>query len=157
VISSISYFLAHTGTTGFTASGDGTSDRHINYESQHIAYKNPRANSSNRLASRVIRLFGVASSVDHASETQIGGWKAQFSALRKLYNSSMLAYRYQTSLFSAEFSRKLKGMNGDHAADQKKTFALMRGYEGNSPLMGVPATIRCLRYLFLNSSLHKSS
>jgi hypothetical protein len=118
---------------GFTASSDGTSDKHVNFESQHVAYKNPKASS--KVATHVIRLFGVASSVDHASETQVEGWKRRISALAKIYNASPLARRQNTSIFSTEFAQKLKEMNGDHAADQKKTSVLMGNWKQKSTLV----------------------
>lgn len=112
---------------GFTASSDGTSDRHVNFESQHIAYRNPKLTptSSSKISTHVIRLLGVMSSVDHTSETQVEGWKKRFAELVNIYNLSPLARRHGSALFSSALARKLRGMNGDHAADQKKTFTLM--------------------------------
>lgn len=112
--------------SGLTASSDGTSEKHINYESQHIAFKNP---NSRKIATHVLRVFNVASSIDHTSETQVEGWKNRITSLADLFNRSPFALRHNQSLFSLEFARKLKGMNGDHAADQKKTFALMGAWK----------------------------
>ncbi|KAF7972903.1 hypothetical protein HWV62_16626 [Athelia sp. TMB] len=117
---------------GLTASSDGTSEKHINYESQHIAFKNP---NSQKIATHVLRVFNVMSSVDHTSETQVEGWKNRINSLADLFNCSPLAQRHNQSLFSPEFARKLKGMNGDHAADQKKTFSLMGAWKRRMTLL----------------------
>ena len=83
------YKTAWSFSTGFTLSSDGTSDKHINYESRHIAYKNPHTTSET--SSHVIRMLDVSSSVDHTSETQVEGWKENLTGLVELYNSSPLA------------------------------------------------------------------
>lgn len=117
---------------GLTASSDGTSEKHVNYESQHIAFTNPKSgsgHSNSKIATHVLRLFNVASSVDHLSETQVEGWKSRVNAISKLFNASPMSRRRNQTLFSSEFTRKLKGMNGDHAADQKKTFGLMGAWK----------------------------
>ena len=46
------YITAWSFSTGFTLSSDRTSDKHINYESHHIAYKNP--NTTSETSSHVI-------------------------------------------------------------------------------------------------------
>ena len=112
---------------GFTLSSNGTSDKHINYESQHLAYANPSTTSET--GSHVIRMLDVSSSVDHTSETQFEGWKESFSNLVELYNASPLAHRLLSTLLLPELAKKIKGMNGDHTSDQKKTFTLIGAWK----------------------------
>lgn len=112
---------------GFTLSSDGTSDKHVNYESRHVAYANPSTTSET--GSHVIRMLDVSSSVDHTSETQFEGWKQSFSDLVELYNASPLARRLLSTLSLPELAKKIKGMNGDHASDQKKTFNLIGAWK----------------------------
>ncbi|KAH7903181.1 hypothetical protein BJ138DRAFT_1196105 [Hygrophoropsis aurantiaca] len=123
--------------SSITISSDGTSHRHINYESRHIALQTPSYSKRNEDASEEVpssfkhsvRLLGVDSSVNHSSETQLNGWKNKANDLVDLYNESPLAQRTQSKLTALEFTRKLKGVNGDHAADQLKTFGLISDWK----------------------------
>lgn len=112
---------------GFTLSSDGTSGKHINSESQHLTYANPSTTSET--GSHVIRMLNVSSSVDHMSETQFKGWKESFSNLVELYNASPLAHCLLSTLSLPKLAKKTKGMNGDHASDQKKTFTLVGAWK----------------------------
>lgn len=85
----------------------------------------------------------MASSIDHTSETQVEGWKNRIISLADLFNRSPLALRQNQSLFSSEFARKLKGMNGDHAADQKKTFGLMGAWKHRMTLLDLGSSKLC--------------
>ncbi|KLO04071.1 hypothetical protein SCHPADRAFT_841053, partial [Schizopora paradoxa] len=113
----VGYMLAQA--TAATISMDGTTDRKINYESRHIAIQ--------LTASGEFKLFflGVDASTDHSSETQLAGWIEKWNEIAAVYNASPLAKRSGVELNVGEVAGKLTGMNGDHAADQKKTFALM--------------------------------
>ncbi|KAH9949428.1 hypothetical protein B0H21DRAFT_820030 [Amylocystis lapponica] len=126
--------ISHTAT-----SGDGTTNCHINFDSRHIAMKvdlylaEPLTGTSeSSVVSPVtsssipkVRLLGVDSSVDHMSETQVSGWKKKISEISDTYSASPLAQRESGSFRPDDFALKLKGMNGDHAEDQRKTCRLM--------------------------------
>ncbi|KAH7903901.1 hypothetical protein BJ138DRAFT_1188323 [Hygrophoropsis aurantiaca] len=81
------------------------------------------------LSSHSVHLLGVDSSVNHSSETQLNGWKDKVGDLVDLYNESPLAQRTRSKLTPLEFTRKVKGVNGDHAADQLKTFGLISDWK----------------------------
>ncbi|KAA1479912.1 hypothetical protein DENSPDRAFT_789674 [Dentipellis sp. KUC8613] len=109
---------------GFTASGDGTSHRNINYESRHVSVLVPSYSSdinANSLPSHHTRLVAVDCALNHTSETQIAGWKEHAQNIAEIFNSSPLSERSGLIFESDDFAHKIKGMNGDHAADQLKT------------------------------------
>ncbi|KAH9915346.1 hypothetical protein B0H21DRAFT_703393, partial [Amylocystis lapponica] len=122
-------------TASLTASGDGTTNRHINFDSRHIAMKVDTYLAKPLTSSTVspvtsssipkVRLLGVDSSVDHTSETQVSGWKKKIGEISDTYSASPLAQRESGSFHPDDFALKLKGMNGDHAEDQRKTYRLM--------------------------------
>ncbi|KAJ7694769.1 hypothetical protein B0H17DRAFT_1008998 [Mycena rosella] len=102
---------------GVTASGDATSLREHNYEASHIMI--------NKNGKHQNRMLGISSTVDHTSETQVQSWKSKITALSEIFNRCPLAERSAFSFEVSHFLRLLKGMNGDHASDQKKTVRLM--------------------------------
>lgn len=122
----------------FTASGDGTTVRHINLEARHIAvpvtetyqtssspFSDSSATSDHSMNTPKNRLLGVDSSVDHTSESQVSGWKEKFAHIAALFSASPFAQRTGRSLSAEECARRLAGMGGDHAADQFKTTNLL--------------------------------
>ncbi|KIM77638.1 hypothetical protein PILCRDRAFT_11892 [Piloderma croceum F 1598] len=64
---------------GLTISGDGTTDKHLNYESKHgllitpTYSSDPNAPIMNTVPTQ--RFFGINAAIDHKSETQLQGWK----------------------------------------------------------------------------------
>ena len=106
-----------------TLSTDGTTHRHINYESRHIAYQHPDSGEIR------IRSLGIGSAVDHTSETQVQGLKKRIEDIASTFSDSPLAKRHNLHFDSDMFVQKLKGMNGDHAADQKKDYILVRAWK----------------------------
>jgi len=80
-------------TGGFTMSSDGTTHRHVNFESQHIHLKVPDYNSDGPSEERhKSHLIGVDSATDHSSQTQLDGWKKKLNSLQELYNQSPLSH-----------------------------------------------------------------
>ncbi|KAJ7702656.1 hypothetical protein B0H17DRAFT_1237139 [Mycena rosella] len=112
-----SAFLIDNGSPGATASGDATSLRGHNYEASHIMI--------NKNGKHQNCMLGISSTVDHTSETQVQNWKSKITALSEIFNRCLLAERSAFSFEVSHFLRPLKGMNGDHASDQKKTVHLM--------------------------------
>lgn len=112
-------------TEGLTMSSDGTTHKHVNFESRHIHLKVPTYNSEDSVEIHKSRLVGVDSATDHSSETQLEGWKTKINDLLELYNQSPLSHRCQVALTVSDFFARLCGMSGDHAKDQKKLAKLL--------------------------------
>ncbi|KAG1805341.1 uncharacterized protein BJ212DRAFT_1486459 [Suillus subaureus] len=71
-------------------------------------------------------------SASHTSETQVEGWTETISDISTVFNNSPLAYCSHEILDLTGFLRKLKGMNGDHASDVKKTRRLIEQWKHES-------------------------
>jgi hypothetical protein len=111
---------------GLTVSSDGTTHKHVNFESRHINMKVSTYDSDDVSATKhKSRLIGVDSATDHSSQTQAEDWKKKIDNLLELYNQSPLSKRSAVTLKMAHFFAKLQGMNGDHANDQKKLAELL--------------------------------
>ncbi len=103
---------------GFTVSGDATTDRHVNFEAQHMLLMLPSPDGSLKPANR---LLGVESTIDHTSNTQLKGWLHKFQHIADAFNNSPYSRRKGLTVDMTTFALKLKGVGGDHAADQLKT------------------------------------
>ncbi len=119
---------------GFTVSGDATTDRHVNYEARFALVRAPERytpsdTSSNSTLVPQNRFVGVESSVDHTSETQLAGWQGAFHGAAHAFNDSPLAKRDGTVLDVINLAVKLKGVGGDHAADQLKTARMLGAWK----------------------------
>ncbi|SJL16076.1 uncharacterized protein ARMOST_19592 [Armillaria ostoyae] len=121
-------------TRSFTQSADSTSHRKINFESHHFALKVPHYHQSTgntdtapptMMSKPKIRFAGLASTVDHSSETSKAIWLHTYKELIGTFMQSSLARRTGKQLNLGMFAQKLCGMNGDHAANEKKTAAYM--------------------------------
>ncbi|KAJ7673461.1 hypothetical protein B0H17DRAFT_1208410 [Mycena rosella] len=76
-----------------------------------------------------MRLFSLTSTVSHTSSAQLENIKSQISAISELYKRSPLGRHSQLNFEISDFLRLLKGMNGDHAADVKKTVRLVQAWK----------------------------
>jgi hypothetical protein len=120
-----------TKNAGLTISGDGTTDKHLNYESKHSlmitpTYSfDPDAPIMNTIPSQ--HFFGINSTIDHKSETQLQGWKDLVERMYQVYNRSPLGQ--QKPLNKLKFARLVAGMSTDHAEDQKKLFRLFEAWK----------------------------
>ncbi|EIW85837.1 hypothetical protein CONPUDRAFT_70533 [Coniophora puteana RWD-64-598 SS2] len=65
-------------------------------------------------------------------EAQIAGWKDELTEISEVFNQSPLAQRLCLSLGLNELLGKLKGMNTDHASDQKKTYRLWQEWKAKT-------------------------
>ncbi|KAG2136454.1 hypothetical protein DEU56DRAFT_756357 [Suillus clintonianus] len=90
------------------------------------------ANGTDSGSSVKIRFLGVTSSASHTSETQVEGWTETISDISTVFNNSPLAHHSHEILDLAGFLHKLKGMNGDHASDVKKTRHLIEQWKHES-------------------------
>ncbi|KAJ7681294.1 hypothetical protein B0H17DRAFT_867112, partial [Mycena rosella] len=109
------------GADGVTMSTDATSLRGENYESGFLMI--------NKGPSHKMRLLSLTSTVSHTSETQLDNIKTQISLLSDLYKRSPLGRRSTLNFEISDFLRLLKGMNGDHAADMKKTVRMVKEWK----------------------------
>ncbi|KAJ7589240.1 hypothetical protein C8J56DRAFT_1048873 [Mycena floridula] len=75
------------------------------------------------------RFVSLQSTVDHTSETSKAGWMKDFESIIDVFNRSPLASRRNMKLNLRDFSCKLRGMMGDHAANEKKTAALLESWK----------------------------
>jgi hypothetical protein len=116
-------------STDLTLSGDGTTHRHINYESKHIILRAPTYTRDGSVLSTSpsTRFLGISSAPNHSSETQLAGWKTLISEVFDVYNSSPLAGTAKATL--VDFAAKIKGVSTDHAEDQKKLVRLIRDWK----------------------------
>jgi hypothetical protein len=105
-----------------TASGDGTTHKNVNYEARHINMLVSTSDGPKHQS----RLVGVDPSIDHSSQTQAEGWKSKIQEKLDVYNRSPLAKRCHLSMQLADFFARLRGMNSDHAKDQKKLGNLLK-------------------------------
>jgi hypothetical protein len=118
-----------TSLLGFTLSGNGTSHRHINYESKHIMLFAPSYDSlTTPVTTPATRFLGISSAADHASETQFKGWQDTFAEMLAVYNESLSQGLHDwQSLF--DLIAKLVGASTDHATNQKKLVGLLKGWK----------------------------
>ncbi|KIM88216.1 hypothetical protein PILCRDRAFT_3255 [Piloderma croceum F 1598] len=120
-------------TGGLTISGDGTTDKHLNYESKHGLLVTPTysmdldAPVMNTIPTQCF--FSINAAVDHKSETQLQGWKDLVKRMYKVYNESPLGHHRPFN--PLEFAQLVAGMNTDHAEDQKKLFRLFETWKAS--------------------------
>ena len=121
-----------------TISQDSTSNRHVNYESHHIALRVPDYTKGETTPSDgsipINRLLRVASTVDHSSENSKARWMEQIGNIQQVYNESPLSQRIGGTFNLRQFALKLKGMNGDHATAEKSTARMMGDWKKKETL-----------------------
>ncbi|TFK74719.1 hypothetical protein BDN72DRAFT_874903 [Pluteus cervinus] len=120
-----------TQAESLTISQDSTSHRKINYEARHIAVRAPNyeagETSPSPTSTPSMRLLGVDATVDHSSETSIQGWTDKLSGITAVWNESPLMRRTTgQDLTLRHFLKLLKGMNGDHANNEKLTASMFQ-------------------------------
>ncbi|KAH7881588.1 uncharacterized protein C8R40DRAFT_1031508 [Lentinula edodes] len=101
--------------SGVILSSDGTSHKGLNYESRHAHFLDPDTNEKMTL------FLGISLAPGHTSEEQLEGWVRTIDGLYVTYMASPVGQKRQTRILL-----KVMGMLTDHAADQKKLFALFR-------------------------------
>lgn len=106
-------------------SSDSTSHKHIEYESRTIAlkvidYSNPDIEPVWKM-----RTFGVGTSVNHTSITQVNGLRKRLDEICNVFNNSPLAKRLGLVFQPDYFIYKCDGSSGDHANDQKRSHEIL--------------------------------
>ena len=95
-------------TEGLTMSSDGTTHKHVNFESRHFHMKVPAYGSDDpSVEMHRSHLVGVDSATDHSSQTQFEGWKKKIHDLLELYNQSPLSHHSEVTLTVSDFFAKL--------------------------------------------------
>ncbi|KAJ3873936.1 hypothetical protein F5051DRAFT_443773 [Lentinula edodes] len=97
-------------------SGDGTSHKNLNYESQYTAVIDPNTGE------KQIYFLGIALAPSHTSEEQLNGWADMIHEMYKTYCASPEGQR--NPLTEHTFYKKVLGMVTDYAANQKKLASL---------------------------------
>ncbi|KAG2052783.1 hypothetical protein BDR06DRAFT_1009156 [Suillus hirtellus] len=89
--------------------------------------------------SKLIKIcfLGVASSTSYTSETQVKAWKETISNISAVFNDSPLAHSSHLALNLAGFLCRLKGMDGNHTSDVKKTQHLIEQWKYESIYMSL--------------------
>ncbi|KDQ05523.1 hypothetical protein BOTBODRAFT_122691, partial [Botryobasidium botryosum FD-172 SS1] len=112
-----------------TLSNDGTTNKHVNYESRHglmvVPTYLPGSDPSARLPEETVRaqrFFGITQAPNHQSETQLQGWVDATQQMHDTYNGSPMGKREPRDW--RVFTQLVKGMCTDHANDQKNLFRL---------------------------------
>ncbi|EIW73849.1 hypothetical protein CONPUDRAFT_78464, partial [Coniophora puteana RWD-64-598 SS2] len=124
--------------TAITISSDDTSHRNINYSSKHATLTTRRDDGS---IDHQVRFLGVESTLDHTSIRQAHDWELKIQTLSALYTTFKAADAANegtgTTFGGIEFTKKLMGVHGDHAADQKATFKLLQKWKERNTYLGL--------------------
>jgi len=72
--------------------------------------------------------FGIGTSINHTSETQVRGLLERLCNIAKVFNNSPFAKQSQLKFSPDDFAYKLIGTSGDHAADQKKSHDIIQSW-----------------------------
>ncbi|KIK96708.1 hypothetical protein PAXRUDRAFT_137914, partial [Paxillus rubicundulus Ve08.2h10] len=136
------------GTSSLTFSSDSTTHHHVNFNSRHISYKAPLYGNTTAIGPiQRNLLLGIELSKDHTAKTQVQGLKDIVADAAAIYNHSPLAQRLSSTgmVTPYTFMSKLKGVNGDHSADQLKMFAGVRTWKKEMWLceLGMQALRHC--------------
>ncbi|KAJ7213194.1 hypothetical protein GGX14DRAFT_519404 [Mycena pura] len=115
---------------GVTISADSTSNRGLNIEASHLAarapdYANGNVDTTPKSIPKV-RFLGVEKTIDHTSAESVRGWNTRITEFIDVFNRSPLAKRLLRKLSVRDFLKILKGMNGDHASNEKSTAKRMQ-------------------------------
>ncbi|THU93137.1 hypothetical protein K435DRAFT_670785, partial [Dendrothele bispora CBS 962.96] len=106
-----------------TLSQDITGHKHQNIESQHVAlrvadYASGQTDISVK-QTPTTRILSIQPTLDHTAEQSKLGWLKNFATIISYYIRSPLFQREGLSLTLHIIAWKIKGMNGDHANNEK--------------------------------------
>ncbi|THU89149.1 hypothetical protein K435DRAFT_802981 [Dendrothele bispora CBS 962.96] len=98
------------------AIADSTSHRKQNYEAKHGAWQVPDYQSGNLEVSESSIPYAT---LDHSSQTSVDSWKEQVKDIVYVFNRLPLSQRLNRKFTIRKFLEVIKGMNGDHANNEK--------------------------------------
>ena len=105
--------------------GDGTTHENVNYEAKLVHLPVDSYTDDNGGKSKhATHTLGVHSAPNHTSETQVNGWKEVLVEIAEIFINSPFGQSAHLQFSLKQFYGKPKGMNSDHAEDQKKAFWL---------------------------------
>lgn len=114
--------------SAFTASGDGTTNKHINYDVHHINLKVPSySDDAESEPTHRSRLLGLISSPDQSAEGQAEDLTEQIDDALGIYNKSPLAKRSDRFMRLVNVLSLLKGISSDHCSKERKFAKDMQG------------------------------
>ncbi|KAJ7588345.1 hypothetical protein C8J56DRAFT_1050416 [Mycena floridula] len=139
----LAYEVSHA--PAFTASGDSTSNRKINFQSHHIAVRVPNYSSKGDIHAKSAksipknRFLGLQATIDHSSEVSKLTWVKQYTELVDLYAKSPLGQKQNRvkKLELCDFAVKLRAMNGDHANGEKSAANLVEEWKHEVTIDGL--------------------
>ncbi|KDQ15795.1 hypothetical protein BOTBODRAFT_107897, partial [Botryobasidium botryosum FD-172 SS1] len=112
-----------------TLSNNGTTNKHVNYESQHglmvVLMYLPGSDPSTQLPEETVcvqRFFGITQAPNHQSKTQLQGWVDAMQQMHDTYNGSPMGKCEPQDW--CVFTQLVKGMCTNHANNQKNLFQL---------------------------------
>ncbi|KIJ30576.1 hypothetical protein M422DRAFT_267823 [Sphaerobolus stellatus SS14] len=134
----IAEVMKEADNAGITLSGDGTTHKNVNRESQHTFFIKETGEKS-------LLHLGVHSSTSHTAEKQLHGLQEQLSQISTTYNETL--GQTHGIIDERSFPLKLRGLCADHAADQKLLAELLRDWKlrtnwevhGEEKLLALPA------------------
>ncbi|THU79181.1 hypothetical protein K435DRAFT_810923 [Dendrothele bispora CBS 962.96] len=110
-------------TPSITLSQDSTGHKHQNIEAQHAALRVADYTSGQTDVSikqtPTTRVLSIRPTLDHTAEQSKLGWLKNFATIIGYYIRSPLFQHEGLSLTLQLITRKIKGMNGDHANNEK--------------------------------------
>jgi len=118
-------FISDFEILAFTASGDGTSNKHVPYDAHHINLM-ASSYSDNSEPIHRNRLLGLVSSPDQSAEGQAADLVEKIDDSLKMYNKSPLAKRSKHYMHLVKTLSMLRGVNTDHCTKEKKFAGIMK-------------------------------
>jgi hypothetical protein len=105
----------------FTGSGDGTSNKHVNYDAHHINLKVASySDDATSEPKHQQRLLGIVSTPDQSAEAQAEDLLTLVDDALQLFNRSPLAKRTKHFIRLVNAIAMCTGVNTDHCSKEKK-------------------------------------
>ena len=111
----------------FTVSEDGTSNKHVAYDSHHINLKVPSYTDDGAKPAHENRLLGITSSPNQTAEGQAEDTVEKLGDALEMYNKSPLAKHFKQYVRVVKAISLLRGVNTDHCTKAKKYADVMEG------------------------------
>jgi len=116
-------------TQELTYSSDSTFHRHIEYEVHTVVVQIIDYTKADMAPEWKSCSLGIGTLTNHTSQTQVDGLRKRLEEIAKIFNESPLAKREGLIFKVNDFAYKLIGTSGDHAADQKKSHAILKEWK----------------------------
>ncbi|KAH8094870.1 hypothetical protein BXZ70DRAFT_1033469 [Cristinia sonorae] len=108
---------------GITMSGDGTTHRHINYESRHATVVDKDTMKP------ITITLGITSAIDHRSATQMQGLKDNLQDICDIRNGMPSVHTQGSTVTPTMIGAKIVASHSDHANDQKLWSEMVRAWK----------------------------